>query len=122
MGVWIGSSVIHLGDKNVPNALMFIDKYTQVSRILNPIVLCIAQLPELYKRESLKRLFDSQFGGVNKIIKDILCDFFKVMHCTVLYCTANKCPNAQMHKCTNAQMRKCTDAQMHKCANAQMHK
>ena len=35
------------------------------------------QIPQLYKREALRRLFDEQFGGPEKIIKDILCDFFK---------------------------------------------
>ncbi|PVU94113.1 hypothetical protein BB561_002799 [Smittium simulii] len=44
---WIGSSVIHLGDKNVPNAFMFIDKYNQIAMFLNPIVKCVDYINDL---------------------------------------------------------------------------
>lgn len=49
---WVGSSVIHLGDHNVPNALSFIDKYTQVPRILGPIVNCLEQIEKLYHEDT----------------------------------------------------------------------
>ncbi|KAG0174277.1 hypothetical protein DFQ28_000116 [Apophysomyces sp. BC1034] len=76
-GTWIGSSVIHLGDKNVPNALMFIDKYNQVSRILSPICLTLDKLDELLDSEGLKKLIERKFGGVTECKKAILADFFR---------------------------------------------
>ena len=94
VGVWIGSSQIHLGDHNVPNALMFIDKYAQVPRICAPIVLCLDKIPDLYNgtynnaqnnlrgyndatgNRATKKLIDS-FGGVEPLQKKILCDFFR---------------------------------------------
>lgn len=76
LGNWIGSSVIHLGDHNVPNALVFIDKYTQVARILGPLVTTLRNLDTLAEEnEGLQRYLDA-YGGLEKAKKDILCDFF----------------------------------------------
>lgn len=74
---WVGDSTIHLGDTNVPNALMFIDKYNQVPRILNPIILTLKQIDEtLCQDANLKLYIDEAFGGPARLKKDILCDFF----------------------------------------------
>ena len=76
-GSWIGSSVIHLGDKNVPNTLMFIDKYTQVSRILSPLMKTINNLETACEEnDGLSRFVDS-LGGIEFVKKEILCDFFR---------------------------------------------
>ena len=61
---WVGSSVIHLGDNNVPNALLFIDKYLSVPRILNPVVRCIKYIQnDLEKDQGLMELVVSKFGS-----------------------------------------------------------
>jgi len=74
---WVGSSVIHLGDHNVPNALMFIDKYTQIPRILNPVMIALRRVKDLMANEELKEYIEDRFGSLERCRKDILCDFFK---------------------------------------------
>ncbi|CAD7701392.1 unnamed protein product [Ostreobium quekettii] len=77
IGHWVGSSVVHLGDHNVPNALMFIDKYTQVPRILNPVVLALEEMPKLYRTPHLRQYIDNAFGSLEDCIKTVLVDFFR---------------------------------------------
>jgi len=73
---WVGLSVVHLGDRDVPNALVFIDKYTQVARILGPIVLCVDRIEHLAKDPNLEKYF-SRFGGVTQLRVEVLQDYFR---------------------------------------------
>ena len=79
LGGWVGSSAIHLGDHNVPNALVFIDKYSQIPRILRPISHCLEQLDKEYDRWGgvVKDYIDRTFGGVENAKRRICADFFK---------------------------------------------
>ncbi|GMI32642.1 hypothetical protein TrCOL_g12184 [Triparma columacea] len=78
VGRWIGSKMIHMGDHNVPNALTYVDKYCQVSRILGPVVLCIENLERMCEDDpNLEDFVEGQFGGLETLKKDILYDFFK---------------------------------------------
>jgi len=77
VGTWIGSSVIHMGDHNVPNALMFIDKYTQIYRILLPICTTLLQVPSLAAKPALRSYIDDEFGSVENLVLEILGDFFR---------------------------------------------
>ena len=74
---WVGSTLIHLGDSNVPNSLLFIDKYSQVEHILNPIIATLDALDGLYKDAHLARWIDRTFGGVQHLRVAILADFFR---------------------------------------------
>ncbi|KAG0318872.1 hypothetical protein BGZ99_005388 [Dissophora globulifera] len=75
---WVGSSVIHLGDSNVPNAFMFIDKYNQVARILNPIILTLEKIEVIAKDDGINAYIKDTFGGVTNLRKMIVCDFFRM--------------------------------------------
>eukprot|EP00441_Pelagodinium_beii_P020222 CAMPEP_0197670262 /NCGR_PEP_ID=MMETSP1338-20131121/74138_1 /TAXON_ID=43686 ORGANISM="Pelagodinium beii, Strain RCC1491" /NCGR_SAMPLE_ID=MMETSP1338 /ASSEMBLY_ACC=CAM_ASM_000754 /LENGTH=583 /DNA_ID=CAMNT_0043249973 /DNA_START=6 /DNA_END=1754 /DNA_ORIENTATION=- len=77
VGGWVGSSIVHLGDHNVPNALMFIDKYIQVPRFLGPLVITVDKIPELAKSSAGMKAYVDSFGGAQKLQKLILADFFR---------------------------------------------
>jgi len=78
VGNWVGLSVVHLGDRDVPNALVFIDKYTQVPRILGPLVRTLDSLPEVYNSTpAIKTYIDTEFNGVEVLRLAIMQDFFR---------------------------------------------
>ena len=76
-GNWVGLSVVHLGDRDVPNALMFIDKYTQIPRILGVLNSCIESLPSLTREPALNKYILEEWGGVDGLRYQILSDYFK---------------------------------------------
>lgn len=73
----------------VPNALHFIDKYNQVPRILNPMVLAIEGTDRIAKNPFVYKYIEDAFGGIDALKKSshlpskkmlmtaILADFFK---------------------------------------------
>jgi len=75
---WVGSSVIHISDANVPNALVFIDKWNQVPRILLPIVQTLRHLDSFVaKNAALVGYVDSAFGSLEDAKVAILHSFFR---------------------------------------------
>ena len=75
---WVGLSVVHLGDRDVPNALIFIDKYTQVPRILTPIAHCLLRIPGVLKQDPAFHTYVKQeWSSAQGLRMQILCDFFK---------------------------------------------
>ena len=75
---WVGLSVVHLGDREVPNALVFMDKYLQVPRILSPIVRCLEAVEgELANDPHARKYIDSTFGSPEQCVRYILADLFR---------------------------------------------
>ncbi|AMD19381.1 HBR480Cp [Eremothecium sinecaudum] len=79
-GTWVGSSVVHLGDDAVPNALFFLDKYTQVPNILIPFDQTLLKIDELVKNDPMiLEYINKQYGSVEDLKLTILQDAFAHM-------------------------------------------
>uniref|UniRef100_A0A7S0L121 Non-canonical E2 ubiquitin-conjugating enzyme C-terminal domain-containing protein n=1 Tax=Coccolithus braarudii TaxID=221442 RepID=A0A7S0L121_9EUKA len=67
-----------MGDNDVPNALHWIDKYTQIPRILSPIVEVVGSIEQLAaEAPGVKAYVQDVFGSVDSCTKIILGDFFR---------------------------------------------
>ena len=74
-GQWIGSRKIHIGDAQVPNGMVFIDKYTNVSRILSPILRVFERIAET--DEFTREFVRIGYGSSEHLTKVILADFVR---------------------------------------------
>lgn len=88
MGGWVGIKVIHLGDVDVPNPLVFIDKYTIIPRIVQPVMHTVRALRHAFEEESaaadgeptypgLRNLLRAKYHSYEELRLMILSDFFK---------------------------------------------
>jgi hypothetical protein len=66
-----------MGDHNVPNSLLFIDKYTQIYRILLPICNTLTQIQDLANKPAIRTYIDNEFGSPDNLRREILGDFFR---------------------------------------------
>lgn len=77
---WVGSSVVHLGDDAVPNALFFLDKYTQVPNILIPFDQALMKINELVDNDpKLLEYIEGEYGSTDGLKLTILQDAFAHM-------------------------------------------
>ena len=57
--------------------IIFLDKYSQIYRILLPICNTLSQLPGLSDKPALRAYIEDEFGSLDNCIRDILSDFFR---------------------------------------------
>ncbi|OSX69139.1 hypothetical protein BU14_1809s0001 [Porphyra umbilicalis] len=75
---WVGSSVVHIADANVPNAYTFLIKYTHIQDLLTPIINVVTGLDALVKKNArIGALVTDTWGGVEGARRAILRDFFR---------------------------------------------